>query len=117
MKAVRAVTNEYTQESEGIQSTGEMPAIASSDAVAVYDPRDGRVMHMHHVITFQGGHRFDESHQERDALEYARRLGCRVEGLATLRVRDFRPRHNRCFVDLKRKVLVELPLPAGGLDA
>ncbi len=53
-------------------------------------------MLMVHVITFQGGHGFDESHQERDALEYARRLGCRAGGgLATLRVRDFRPRRSR----------------------
>lgn len=94
-----------------IESTGDMPAVASMDAVAVFDPEDGRVVHLHHVLTFKGAKRTTVEQQQKHALDYARRLGCKVEGLATLHVPDFQPAAGRCCVDLERKVLVEMPVP------
>jgi len=94
-----------------IQSAGSVPAIASIDAIALYDPSDGRVVHMHHVITFEGVKRQNSKEQERNAMESARRLGCGVDGLNVLHVRDFRPTGKAFRVDLEKQELVEAPLP------
>ena len=93
-----------------IQSAGSVPAIASIDAIALYDPRDGRVVHMHHVITFEGAKRRNVKEQERNAMESARRLGCGVDGLNVLHVPNFQPTSKAFQVDLEKQVLIEAPL-------
>jgi hypothetical protein len=100
------------QSPTNLASTGEAPALLASDAVVVYDPKDGRVRHLHHSLVFEGGHRAEPESLRRTALEQARRLGCAVDGLATLHVRDFVPPTGPLCVDLARHVLVSLSLPA-----
>jgi hypothetical protein len=99
-------------EDDLIESTGDMPAVLAIDAVAVYDTANGRVVHLHQVITFEGANRASPDEQVRHALEYAHRLRGTTERLATLHVADFKPIRGHCRVDLARQVLVEEPLPA-----
>ena len=93
---------------EGVlQSAGVVPAVAGIDAVAIYDPKDGRVVHMHHAITFEGAEmRRDRETQCRRALESVRQLGLELEGLEVLHVPDFEPSDKIYRVDLKTGSLV-----------
>ena len=98
-----------TRESQ-IQSAGKVAPLASIDAVVLYDPRDGTVMHLHHAITFEGARR---GNQKRQAIEAARRLGCKVDGLKLLHVRDFVPSAHEYRVDVERQELVAMPRAYG----
>ena len=90
-----------------IQSVGTALTVESIHAVAVYHKKDGRVCHLHHVITFAGVERRPQQEHERNARTYAEKLGHGPAGLEFLHVPDFRPFARKYRVDLKRKVLVE----------
>jgi hypothetical protein len=90
-----------------IQSVGTELAVESIHAVAVYHKKDGRVCHLHHVITFKGVERRSQQEHERNARKHAEKLGHDSAGLEFLHVPNFRPFARKYRVDLKRKVLVE----------
>lgn len=90
-----------------IQSVGTELAVESIDAVAVYRKKNGRVCHLHHVITFAGAERRPQQEHERNALAYAEKLGHDPAKLEFLHVPNFRPFARKYRVDLERKVLVE----------
>jgi hypothetical protein len=90
-----------------IQSVGTAFAVESILAVAVYHKKDGRVCHLHHVITFAGVEHRSQQEHEHNARSYAERMGHDPAGLEVLHVPDFRPFARKYRVDLKRKVLVE----------
>jgi hypothetical protein len=94
-----------------VQSVGAMPAVESIHAVAVYHKKDGRVCHLHHVITFEGAKRRPQQEHERNARAYAEKLGHDPTKLEFLHVPDFRPFARKYRVDLKRNVLVEEKVP------
>ncbi len=43
--------------------------LAAHEAVVLYDPGDGRIIHVHHVVVIEGGHR--PSDEERLRHEFA----------------------------------------------
>ena len=90
-----------------IQSVGTALAVESIHAVAVYRKKDGRVCHLHHVITYTGAERRPQREHERNARSYAEKMGHDPDGLEFLHVANFRPFARKYRVDLKRKVLVE----------
>jgi len=90
-----------------IQSVGTALTVESIHAVAVYHKKDGRVCHLHHVITYAGAERRPQREHERNARSYAEKMGHDPAGLEFLHVPDFRPFARKYRVDLKRKVLVE----------
>lgn len=94
-------------------AAGNVPAVAAIDVVALYDPADGHVMHMHHVITLEGAERRPREEQERSARDSADRLGCRgVYGLEVLHVPDFDPGDKTYSVDPEKRTLVEVSAPS-----
>jgi hypothetical protein len=93
-----------------IQSAGSAPAVSSVDVTALYDPRDGRVIHMHYAIAMEGAERRTREEQQQSARESALLLGCDVEGLAVLHVVDFQPTGKTYRVDLQTRALVETPV-------
>ena len=100
-----------TRLSTMLQSAGTAPAIASIDAVAVYDAKDGRVVHMHHAVTFEGAEkRRDREAHQKIALETAKQFGHSTEGLDMLYVADFEPTNKVYRVDLKSRTLVGEPV-------
>jgi hypothetical protein len=94
-----------------VQSAGAMPAVESIDAVAIYHKKDGRVCHLHHVITFEGAERRPMQEHERNARAYAEKLGHDPASLEFLHIPNFRPFARKYRVDVKRKVLVEETVP------
>jgi hypothetical protein len=90
-----------------VQSVGTTLVLDSIQAVAVYHKKDGRVCHLHHVITYAGAERRPQREHERNARSYAEKMGHDPAGLEFLHVPDFRPFARKYRVDLKRKVLVE----------
>lgn len=88
---------------------GEMPEVISNDAVAVYDPQNGTIIHMHYITVYEGAERLDEEFQELDALECAQMSGCNVDGLETLCIPDHIPTDKLYEVDCEKKILIELP--------
>jgi hypothetical protein len=95
----------------GMQTIGNAPAIQSIQAVALYDPADGRIVHMHHTIRFEGADERREEEQVQQATETARRLGHDVQRIKSLHVRDFKMSPRAYRVDVGRQVLVEEPPP------
>jgi len=64
-----------------IQSVGTALAVESIHAVAVYRKKDGRVCHLHHVITYTGAERRPQREHERNARSYAEKMGHDPDGL------------------------------------
>ena len=95
-----------------IQSAGSAPAVSAIDVTFLYDPRDGRVFHVHHVITLEGAQRRNPAEQQRRAEESALRLGVPVENLEVLHVADFRRTGKMYRVDPKTRTLAETPMTA-----
>jgi len=79
----------------------------------LYDPKNGRIVHNHMVITFPGGQRVDEKETERRAFMHAAKLGRDTSKLKALHVseKDCQP-SSAYRVDLKTLKLVKLPKPA-----
>ncbi len=71
-----------------IGSGGKAPKVSANHVIAVYDPTDGRVLHLHEVVVFEGGKSVSREEAEREALEHARRRGHPVDRLKTLWVRE-----------------------------
>lgn len=99
------------QTETSMQTTGSAPAIQSIQAVALYDPGDGRIVHMHHTIRFEGANERRVEEQVQQAIETARRLGHDVQRIKSLHVRDFKISPRAYRVDVGRQVLVEEPPP------
>ena len=83
-----------------------------SKICVLYDPRDGRVVHTHRVITMPGGQEITDAEAEARAKERAKQAGRDIRGLSALRVA-----HEDCDgssqyrVDLAEKKLRKLERP------
>lgn len=106
------MANEHQEAHFGIQSVGHVPAVAAIDCMVLYDPQDGRIVHMHHVIAFEGARRRDHDELQSSARESAKRFGCQMDGLKVLHVPNFHPAAGKvCRVDPKKRKLVEVQVP------
>jgi len=94
-----------------IQAAGKTPDIASMHLVALYNAKDGRIVHMHHALTLEGAQLLKREEHERNARAYAERLGHDVGSVRALHVPDFRPTGKHYRVDVEKQALVELSLP------
>lgn len=56
----------------------------ASKVCILYDPKDGRVVHVHGVTTLQGGREVSHPELEQRAMTNAQALGRSVEGLKAL---------------------------------
>jgi hypothetical protein len=91
---------------------GKAPKISVTHIVAVYDPADGRVFHMHHAVVFEGGKSISQEQASREAVESAKRHGHDTEKLKTLLADGYDRRGGGRFrVDLGTKKLVALAPP------
>jgi len=85
----------------------------SHELCAVYDPRDGRIVHVHEVVRWPGASGAATQGVETRALEIAAGLGHRTARLKTLRLEPsaFAPR-KRHRIDPKTLRLVVIEGPA-----
>lgn len=95
-----------------VQSAGNAPAISSVNLTVLYDPGDGRVVHMHYSIELEGSEPRTPEDQQQSARESAQRLGCNSDSLEMLHVADFQPSGKTYRVDLQNRVLIETTSPA-----
>ena len=91
------------------QQAGETPKLESIYAVALYDPKDGKIRHMHHVITLENASKTDPQLLERDAIANAKRVGHNTDGLKALHVPNFGDPTSMYRVDVERKTLIKMP--------
>lgn len=91
---------------------GKAPKVSATHTVALYDPADGRVVHMHHVVVFEGGKSVSAEEAQREAVENARRRGREVGKLKTLLVDRPTIGGGRFRVDTANKTLIPLEPPA-----
>jgi len=101
-----------------ISSTGEAPNVTSVHAIVFYDPKTGRIRHMHKAIALEGAHVAAGGSIEQQATRHAERMGVSLTGLKTLEVSDIPQVDGRYRVDLKTHKLVHVEVPkrlaAGG---
>ena len=91
------------------QTVGATPKVVANRTIALYDPQDGRIVHMHQVLTLEGARQLDPQQYEREARKHAQRLGHPVQPLHALHIPDFRPSARALRVDLEKKVLIDAP--------
>jgi hypothetical protein len=58
----------------------------SSKVCVLFNPKDGRVVHVHGATTLQGGKKVSDVELEKDATEHAKAFGHAVTGLKALHV-------------------------------
>lgn len=65
---------------------GQPISDAASRVCVLFDPQDGRVVHVHGSTTLLAGRQISDAEMEKDATEHAKAFGHSVEGLKTLHV-------------------------------
>jgi hypothetical protein len=84
--------------------------IDSESTVVLYEPAGGRIVHVHHVVTVEGGAHPDETAIERAALGHLSPAPTRGN-ILPLHVPSEAFTAGRLFrVDPQKKALIELPI-------
>lgn len=90
-----------------MQASGGTVPVQSSRVCVVYDSENGKVHHIHEVITLRGGREPTEAQIEAHAMAIVKRKGHRAERLSVLHLPSEKvPRHRACIVHPKTKALV-----------
>jgi len=82
------------------QTVGATPKVVANRTIALYDPQDGRIVHMHQVLTLEGARQLDPQQYEREARKHAPAAGApgtTVTRLAHTRFSSERTRAPRRF--------------------
>jgi hypothetical protein len=97
-------------EDQFISQTTGSTKIESIYAVAIYDPNDGSVRHMHHVVSMTGSLPKNPETIEKEAISNATRYGHEVANLKVLHVQDLKLRgiSAEYRVDTEKKILVKI---------
>lgn len=91
---------------------GNVPKTKSIHSIALYSPKDGTILHMHHVMTMEGCEPRNEADAEEEAVSFAKKLGHDIENLKVLHVPDTVNPFTRYRIDLTKLEFVELPKPS-----
>jgi hypothetical protein len=97
------------QENDFFVQAGKAPKLESIYVVAIYDPEDGKIRHMHHVITLENASKADRQLIEREAIANARKLGHNTDSLKVLHIPNFEDPSSKYRVDVERKALIKMP--------
>ena len=92
---------------------GSGPRVVDGHVVAVYDPVDGRIVHLHLVRVFEGARSVSKEEAVEGARHGARARGHELEGLETLHAKKA-PGRGPHRVDLATMRLVPLDDPRAG---
>ena len=97
------------QKNDFFIQAGKTPKLESIYAVAVYEPKDGKIRHMHHVITMENASKVDPQLVEREVIANARKLGYNMDNLKVLHIPNFKDPRSKYRVDVERKTLIKMP--------
>ena len=93
---------------------GEPVSDEASRACILFDPKDGRVVHVHGVTILAGGQEVSQAELEKRTRTHAQHFGRSLDGLKTLHVPLSAMRQHRRFkVNADGSGLVPLETPAG----
>ena len=90
--------------------SGSKLKVSATQAVAVYDPSNGRVVHWHEVVVFEGGKAVSREQAEQEATDAARRHGHDIGKLRTLHMSE-PPEPGVYRIDLEKEAPVLIPQP------
>jgi hypothetical protein len=74
----------------------------------LHDPKDGKIHHMHHVITLENATKSDPQQIEQDAIDNAKKLGHNTDYLKVLHIQDFKDPRSTYRVDVEKKALIKM---------
>jgi len=80
-------------------------------SIALYDPRDGTIFHMHHVMTMEGCNPRSLTDIENDAISFAQKLGHRTDNMKILHAPDNVNPFTKYRIDLSTLQFVEVAVP------
>lgn len=101
----------YTRQNSYSQ-VGKVPKTKSIRSVALYDANDGTIVHMHHVMTMEGCQPRDMVDIEKDAVNFAKKLGHIIENLKILRAPDTINPFAKYCVNISSLEFIELSKPS-----
>jgi hypothetical protein len=87
---------------------GKVPNLKSVYAIALYDPNDGSIHHMHHVLIMEGSTPTDPKLLEKEAVAHAEKLGHKVGTLKSLHISDLQDIQAKYRVDVEKQDLIRL---------
>ena len=89
---------------------GIVPKLESVHGIALYDPVDGQIVHMHTILNFEGASPVDPLEKEREVLEFAgTELNFDVTKLSIIHDRNLKDISANYYVNVREKKLVKVP--------
>jgi hypothetical protein len=87
---------------------GNVPKLKSVYAISLYDPKDGKIHHMHHVLNMEGSSPMDPKQVEDNVIAMAKKVGHDVDKLKVLHTPDLKDLSGNFKVDVEKKSLVKV---------
>jgi hypothetical protein len=88
--------------------TGKTPNLESIYAISLYDPKNGKILHMHHVLNMEHSSNIEPQQLEKDVVAFAEKLGHNVKRLKVLHTHDLQDMTLNYRVDVNKKTLVKV---------
>jgi hypothetical protein len=89
---------------------GKVPKLGSVHAIALYDPADGKIIHMHRILNMEGATPVDTQEAEKKVLEFVRtelkRDTTKLNVIHDPNLKDISAHYN---VNAKEKNLLKIP--------
>ena len=93
-----------------ITSVGNVPKLESIYGIAVYDEKDGKVIHIHTILNMEGASPVDYEEKEKEVLEYAKKgLNRDTTKLKVLHAPNMQEISGQYYVNVKDNTLVKIP--------
>jgi len=92
-----------------LHSIGQVPNISAQHVVALYDPSDGRVAHLHLVHVLEGGKDVTRAQAEEEAKVRAAAAGHDVAKHQLIHASELPEGDGRYLVDTAKGILVSAP--------
>lgn len=103
---------ETNQRNSIMLKNGKVIVPESTQTCILYNSKDGRIVHVHQVVTYPGGRKLNESEIESRALELAAKVRAGASGLKALHVTSEQFQFSKSYnVDVKSRRLIEQPIP------
>jgi hypothetical protein len=103
MSLTDSFENQYTK-------VGNVPKLESVYGIALYDPTDGKVIHMHTILNMEGASPVDYQEKEKEVLEYAKKeLERDITKLKVLHAPNMQEISGQYYVNVKDNTLVKIP--------
>ena len=102
MKLTNPFENQYS-------TAGKVPKLESVYGIALYDPTDGKIIHMHTILNMEGASPIYPEEKEKEVLEFARtKLKRDTTKLRVLHDPNLKDISAQYYVNVKEATLVKI---------